>query len=124
MDNSAVTIAVVTQYLSRQSDPDQQQFAFAYTITISNDGEDAVQLLSRHWIITNANAGVQEVRGDGVIGEQPVIFPGESFTYTSGAMLSTNIGSMEGSYTMLLPNGDTFEAPIAAFSLHQPGTLH
>ncbi|MFT5482497.1 MAG: ApaG protein [Halieaceae bacterium] len=124
MDNSAVTVAVVTQYLSGQSDPEQLQFAFAYTITISNSGEEAVQLLSRHWIITDANASVQEVKGDGVIGEQPVILPGESFTYTSGAMLNTGIGAMEGSYTMLLPSGDTFEAPVQAFSLHQPGTLH
>ena len=119
-----VQIDVVTQYLENQSDPDQEQFAFAYTISITNRGEEAVQLLSRHWIITDANTRVQEVRGDGVVGEQPLLNPGENFTYTSGAVIATTVGTMHGSYTMLRPDGSTFEAPIAAFRLSKPGMLH
>lgn len=123
-DSEHVYIQVITTYLAEQSNPDAQQFAFAYTITIANTGKDAVQLLSRHWLITDANANVQEVKGDGVIGEQPVILPGHEFTYTSGAVLNTSIGSMHGSYLMLHQDGSTFNVPIPAFSLHKPGQLH
>ncbi len=124
IDEDQVKISVVTRHLPEQSSTEQMQFAFAYTITIANAGDEPVQLLSRHWLITDANANVQEVRGDGVIGEQPLILPGREFTYTSGAVLNTSIGSMHGSYLMLRQDGSTFTAPIAAFSLHKPGELH
>lgn len=129
---SPVGISVVTTYLPGHSSPDHRQYAFAYTITISNDGDVPVQLLSRHWIITDADNAVQEVRGDGVVGEQPLIAPGESFRYTSGATLATPVGCMEGSYTMVqfrsgqrdAPAGSRFQVPIPAFSLHTPTALH
>jgi ApaG protein len=127
-----VDVTVVTTYLPGHSRPDQQQYAFAYTITISNKSDIPVQLLSRHWIITDADNAVQEVRGEGVVGEQPLIRPGQSFRYTSGATLATPVGCMEGSYTMVrrmegdqLASGDRhFEVPIPAFSLHTPTALH
>ena len=125
----AVGVHVVTTYLPGHSRPDQGQYAFAYTITISNDGDVPVQLLSRHWIITDADSAVQEVRGQGVVGEQPLISPGKSFRYTSGTTLATPVGRMEGSYTMVC-RGDgaqasnRFEVPIPAFSLHTPTALH
>ena len=136
-DNTGITpaqveVAVVTTYLPGHSRPDQQQYAFAYTITISNKSDIPVQLLSRHWIITDADNAVQEVRGEGVVGEQPLIRPGQSFRYTSGATLATPVGRMEGSYTMVCRmEGDQlasankqFEVPIPAFSLHTPTALH
>ena len=127
-----IDIQVVSTYLRAHSRPEQHQYAFAYTITISNRSEQSVQLLSRHWIITDAEGAVQEVRGEGVVGEQPVIAPGESFRYTSGATLATPVGCMEGSYTMTrcdnggrpLPDDKRFDAPIPAFSLHTPTALH
>jgi len=127
-----VRIKVVTTYLPAHSRPEEQQYSFAYTITISNEGEQPVQLLSRHWIITDADNDVQEVRGEGVVGEQPLIEPGASFRYTSGATLGTPVGCMEGSYTMALCEvqpqttaaASHFEVPIPAFSLHTPTALH
>jgi ApaG protein len=126
-----VGITVVTTYLPSHSKPDEDQYTFAYTITISNAGDIPVQLLSRHWIITDADDDVQEVRGEGVVGEQPVIDPGEQFRYTSGATLATAVGMMEGSYTMAVldPAGVgsaplTFEAPIPPFTLAMPRALH
>ncbi len=127
-----VDVTVVTTYLPGHSRPDQRQYAFAYTITISNNSDIPVQLLSRHWIITDADNAVQEVRGEGVVGEQPLIRPGQSFRYTSGATLATPVGRMAGSYTMVcrmegdqLASGDRqFEVPIPAFSLHTPTALH
>ncbi len=127
-----VDVKVVTAYLAAHSRPEQQQYAFAYTITITNDSDVPVQLLSRHWIITDADNAVQEVRGEGVVGEQPLIPPGESFRYTSGATLTTPVGCMEGSYTMAQrregtrPTADDkrFQVPIPAFSLHTPKALH
>jgi len=127
-----VGINVVTTYLPSHSNPEDEQYTFAYTITISNAGDVPVQLLSRHWIITDADNDVQEVRGDGVVGEQPVIAPGASFRYTSGATLATPVGCMEGSYFMVVREpmevdpGDlpTFQVPIPAFSLHKPKALH
>ena len=127
-----IGIDVVTTYLPSHSQPDDDRYTFAYTITISNGGEVPVQLLSRHWIITDADNEVQEVRGEGVVGEQPVIDPGTSFRYTSGATLSTPVGCMEGSYYMVvrepadLDPADlpTFEVPIPAFSLHTPTALN
>ena len=136
MDNivfkpSQVRIDVITTYLPSHSRPESNQYTFAYTITISNGGDVAVQLLSRHWIITDANNSVQEVRGEGVVGEQPVIAPGASFRYTSGATLATPPGHKEGTYFMVVRDDDEpleeapeFEVPIPAFSLHTPRALH
>lgn len=125
-------VTVVTTYLPGHSKPELDQYAFAYTITISNESDVPVQLLSRHWIITDADSSVQEVRGEGVVGEQPLIPPGKSFRYTSGATLANPVGCMEGSYTMVRRNSDEqassadghFEVPIPAFSLHTPTALH
>ena len=120
----AVHINVITQYLPNQSSPEDEQFAFAYTIHIANHSERDVQLLDRHWIITDAHADIREVRGEGVIGEQPVIRPGTSFEYTSGAVLATPSGSMAGSYGMVDQDGNTFTANIPEFTLNHPGALH
>ena len=122
--SSDIKIDVVTRYLAEQSAPAENRFVFAYTITIANRGGEAVRLLSRHWRITDANNRVQEVRGEGVVGEQPLIEAGDSYRYTSGAMLETPVGTMEGSYQMISAAGDRFDAPIAVFSLAQPGALH
>lgn len=124
-----VGITVVTTYLPSHSRPEEDQYTFAYTITISNAGDMPVQLLSRHWIITDADEDVQEVRGEGVVGEQPVIDPGGQFRYTSGATLATPVGMMQGSYTMAVLDpaasaGPSFEAPIPAFTLATPHALH
>jgi ApaG protein len=129
---SLVGINVVTAYLPSHSRPDDRQYTFAYTITISNRSHLPVQLLSRHWIITDADNEVQEVRGEGVVGEQPVIPPQASFRYTSGATLTTPVGCMQGSYYMVVrepmeidPHDlPTFEVPIRAFSLHTPTALN
>ena len=128
----AVSIDVITTYLARHSRPEEQHYTFAYTITVSNAGELPVQLLSRHWIITDANGDVEEVRGEGVVGEQPVIPPGSFFRYTSGATLPTPVGCMEGSYTMIRLDGEdtdpdqlpAFDVPIPAFTLHTPMALN
>jgi len=124
--NSDYRIKVDTQslYLRDQSQPEQDQYVFAYTITIHNSGTVAAQLLSRHWIITNGDGKVQEVRGDGVVGEQPHLGPGESFRYTSGAMLETPVGSMHGSYRMRADDGTEFDAPIPTMRLYMPNSLH
>ena len=123
-----VEIEVVTTYLAGHSRPEEEQYTFAYTITINNHSDIPVQLLSRHWIITDADNEVQEVRGEGVVGEQPVIEPGAYFRYTSGATLTTPVGCMEGSYFMIVAGdeGDAtdFEVPIPAFSLHTPTALN
>lgn len=111
-------------YVAEQSDPEKQQYVFAYTITIRNQGSLSVKLLSRHWVITDAEGGTQEVRGEGVIGQQPYIKAGEKFEYTSGAILPTPIGSMHGSYQMLADDGILFDADIPAFSLAIPHMLH
>ena len=104
-----LNIDVDAKYLENQSDPDGNRYVFSYTITISNNGSDPVQLMSRHWVITDANAKVQEVIGDGVVGQQPIIAGGDSFQYTSGAVLDTAVGIMEGKYHMILDNGEKFE---------------
>lgn len=121
---SPISISVQTAYLPEQSEPEAERFVFSYTITIRNDGPGPARLLNRHWVITDANGEVQEVRGEGVVGEQPYLRPGESFRYTSGTVLATPVGSMEGEYEMVADNGDRFLAPIAAFSLSVPRTLH
>ncbi len=119
-----ITVQVQTAYIEDQSVPEAQHYVFAYTITITNTGTVAAQLLNRHWIITDANSKVQEVVGKGVVGEQPHLKPGEQFQYTSAAVLQTPVGSMQGSYQMVADDGSYFDAPIAAFSLSVPHMLH
>lgn len=120
----AISVAVQTHFLHDQSMPDANRYAFSYTIRIANTGRVAARLMSRHWIITDANGKVQEVRGDGVVGEQPWLRPGDSFEYTSGAVLETSVGTMRGSYQMLADDGTRFDAQIAQFTLSIPRTLH
>jgi ApaG protein len=119
-----IRIQVVTDYIDDQSAPEADRYVFSYTITISNAGNVPARLLSRHWIITDANGKVQEVSGDGVVGEQPHLNPGEQFRYSSGAVLETPVGSMQGLYRMQADNGLSFDAPIAPFTLAVPGVLH
>ena len=119
-----IRIQVATSYVDEQSEPDQDRYVFAYTITISNDGDVPAKLVSRHWIITDANGKVQEVSGDGVVGEQPHLQPGEEFRYSSGAVLETPVGAMQGLYRMQADDGVDFDAPIAPFTLAVPGMLH
>lgn len=119
-----IRVSVETSYLPEQSDPGSERYVFSYTITIHNTGEEAAKLLRRHWIITDANGKVQEVRGDGVVGEQPHLAPGQGFRYSSGAILETPVGTMEGSYQMITDQGRNFDAPIAPFRLAMPGILH
>ncbi len=123
-ENSGIKISVQTRYLEHQSDLMNNAHAFSYTITIHNMRADTVQLLHRHWIITDQNNQVEEVKGKGVIGQQPKIRPGENFQYSSGTILKGNIGDMKGSYTMLAENGETFEAVIPTFVLATPNMLH
>ena len=113
-----------THYMNEQSFPDQERYVFAYTMTITNTGNMAATLLRRHWLITDANCNVQEVRGDGVIGEQPHLKPGESFEYTSAAILETPVGCMEGKYELLAEDGIDFVASIPIFKLSTPNALH
>ncbi|MCY1208215.1 Protein ApaG [compost metagenome] len=119
-----VDVSVVTRFLPEQSQPDENRFAFAYTVTIQNNGELPAQLLSRHWVITDGDGHVQEVRGAGVVGQQPRIEPGASHTYTSGTVMATRVGSMQGSYQMVADDGKRFDAIIAPFRLAVPGSLH
>ncbi|MCE5231899.1 MAG: Co2+/Mg2+ efflux protein ApaG [Mizugakiibacter sp.] len=120
----AIDVAVETRFVAEQSQPAANRFVFAYTITIRNSGSVPARLLSRHWVITDANGKTEEVRGDGVVGEQPWLRPGDDFRYTSGAVLETAIGTMRGSYQMLADDGSRFEAPIPQFTLSIPRTLH
>ncbi|MFC4729642.1 Co2+/Mg2+ efflux protein ApaG [Coralloluteibacterium thermophilus] len=119
-----IEIAVATRFLDDQSAPEDDRYVFAYTITIRNAGPQAAQLVGRHWVITDANGKVQEVRGEGVVGEQPWLRPGDDFQYTSGAVLETAVGTMRGSYAMRADDGTEFQAPIPAFTLSVPRTLH
>lgn len=119
-----IEVQVIPEYLPEQSQPERERFTFAYHITIINQGDEAAQLISRHWLITDANEKIQEVKGQGVIGKQPWIQPGESYQYSSGAVIETAFGTMEGSYQMVSQNGDTFDAKIPAFTLAKPGLLH
>ncbi|WXL26426.1 Co2+/Mg2+ efflux protein ApaG [Ectopseudomonas mendocina] len=119
-----IDVSVVSRYLPEQSEPEQSRFAFSYTVTITNNGELAAQLLSRHWVITNGDGQVQEVRGSGVIGQQPLIAPGESYTYSSGTLMTTKVGIMQGTYQMKAEDDHTFNAIIAPFRLAVPGALH
>jgi ApaG protein len=119
-----IAIGMVTQYLPEQSEPEAERYFFAYTITVTNVGSVAAQLISRHWVITDADGKVEEVRGLGVVGHQPLLKPGESFDYTSGCPLATPVGTMKGSYQMVAEDGTRFEAPIEEFVLAMPRTLH
>jgi ApaG protein len=120
----AIDVAAATQYLAEQSDESAGRYVFAYTITLRNTGSVPAQLISRHWIITDAQGLVQEVRGLGVVGAQPLLEPGESFEYTSGAAIATPVGTMKGSYQMVAADGTRFEAPIPEFTLSVPRVLH
>ena len=122
--HNPVSINVESEYLKEHSEPLANRHVFAYTVTISNHGIENVQLLSRHWLITDGQNKVQEVKGEGVIGEQPTIVPGSQFSYTSSAMLETATGTMEGSYQMLSQSGENFNAAIPLFMLNRPGALH
>ena len=122
--NSEFGIEVATDYIDEQSEPDIDRYVFAYTITIENLGDVPATLMSRHWVITDANGKVQEVSGDGVVGKQPHLNPGEKFRYSSGAVLETPVGSMQGRYQMESDNGTNITAPIPAFTLAVPGLLH
>ena len=119
-----VKVAAQSFYIEEQSVPEQGRYVFAYTITIRNEGTVPARLLSRHWIITDSNGRVEEVRGEGVVGEKPYLRPGEGFQYTSGAIIETPVGSMQGSYQLIADDGVAFEAPIPAFILSAPRILH
>lgn len=119
-----IEVSTVTNYIADQSLPDDDRYVFSYTISIRNNGTVPATLLRRHWIITDANNKTQEVHGDGVVGEQPYLLPGETYRYTSGAMLETPVGCMQGNYDMLADDGVEFEAAIPVFSLKVPYTLH
>ena len=119
-----ISISPQSQYLADQSDEPAGRFVFAYTITLRTTGSISAQLVSRHWIITDANNQIQEVKGLGVVGEQPLLAPGESYQYTSGAAIATPVGTMRGTYQMVAVEGTRFDAPIPEFTLSIPRTLH
>ena len=119
-----MTVTPVARFLAEQSDPAKNKYVFTYTITITNTGDVAAQLVSRHWIITDGDHQVQEVKGLGVVGQQPMLKPGESFEYTSGTSISTAVGTMRGTYQMMAEDGKAFNAPIPLFTLSVPRTLH
>lgn len=119
-----IRVEVQTAFVPGESDPARTRYVFAYTITIRNEGTTPARLLTRHWIITDANGKVQEVRGEGVVGEQPYLEPGHGFRYSSGAVIETPVGVMQGSYQMIAEDGRRFDTPIAPFRLAMPGILH
>ena len=123
-DKYHISITARVNYLAEQSDEADNRFVFAYTITLTNTGDTAVKLVSRHWVITDAHHHVQEIRGEGVVGEQPVLKPGQNFEYTSGAVLATQVGTMSGSYQMEAGDGTQFDALIPQFVLSVPRVLH
>jgi ApaG protein len=118
------SVEVRPKFVADESDPDENQYVFAYTVTVRNTGDVTAQLLSRHWIITDGDGKVQEVRGEGVVGEKPTLAPGEAFRYTSGCPLETPVGSMKGSYFCVAEDGTRFDVPIPEFVLSMPRTLH
>ena len=124
LENKNIQISVEAQYLEEQSDSSEDRYVFVYTVTIENKGDIAAQLISRHWIITDSNQKIQEVKGEGVVGEQPHLHPGTRFSYTSGTVLETPLGTMRGSYKMLAEDGSEFEAEIKEFLLSAPRTIH
>ncbi len=119
-----IDISVRSQFLPEQSDAGQNRFAFSYTVTLHNSGSVPAKLISRHWIITDGDGHTQEVRGPGVIGQQPHLDPGQTYTYSSGTVMNTRVGNMHGSYQMVADDGQHFDAPIAPFRLAVPGALH
>ncbi|HWK12653.1 MAG TPA: Co2+/Mg2+ efflux protein ApaG [Vicinamibacterales bacterium] len=119
-----IKVHVESEYAPEKSQPSQNQWFFLYTITIANEGRETVQLLTRHWIITDATGRIEEVRGPGVVGKQPILKPGDSFTYTSGCPLGTPFGVMQGTYQMVTDTGEHFDATIAPFTLSEPYTVH
>lgn len=121
--NHNIRVEVETSYLENQSDPGERRYVFSYTITIRNEGNVPARLLTRHWIITDANGKVQEVRGEGVVGEQPYLKPGQGFRYSSGAVIETPVGAMQGSYQMQSDDGQYFDTPVRPFRLAMPGVL-
>ena len=123
-DRYRIQVDVQSSYVAEHSAPESNRYVFAYTVTIQNTGAVAAQLRTRHWIITDANGRVQEVRGEGVVGNQPHLVPGEGFRYTSATAIETPVGSMHGSYQMVADDGRRFDAPIPAFSLSVPNVVH
>jgi len=123
-DANRIRVDVSTNYVEDQSNPGEGRFVFSYTITIRNEGTQPARLVTRHWLITDANGKVQEVVGEGVVGEQPHLQPGQGFRYSSGAILETPVGAMQGKYQMVADDGEQFDAPIAPFRLAMPGVLH
>jgi ApaG protein len=123
-DANRIRVDVSTNYVEDQSNPGEGRFVFSYTITIRNEGTKSARLVTRHWLITDANGKVQEVVGEGVVGEQPYLQPGQGFRYSSGAILETPVGAMQGKYHMVADDGEQFDAPIAPFRLAMPGVLH
>lgn len=119
-----IDIEVQPNYIAEQSDPDNHHYVFSYTVSIQNNGSLPAKLLTRHWIITDGDGQTQEVKGDGVIGKQPLLKPGEGFKYTSGTFMNTPFGTMHGSYQMVLDSGEKFDAQIPSFQLSAPNTLH
>jgi len=123
-EKNKIIVEATPYFIAAQSAPEKGRYVFAYTITITNQGEVPAKLLSRHWLITDSNGKIQEVRGEGVVGEQPYLRPGETFRYTSGAMIETPVGTMQGNYTMRSDDGDDFNVKIAVVTLSIPRTLH
>ena len=123
-EHSGIRIRINTRYLPEQSLPQYKKFVFSYTITIHNEGDQTAQLISRRWKITDANGAIQEVAGIGVVGEQPILAPGEEYTYTSGTVLETETGTMEGAYQMRADSDELFDVAIPAFTLIPPHRLH
>ena len=119
-----IQVNVRTAYIPEQSDPGSDRYVFAYTVTIANEGTASAQLISRHWVITDAENQVQEVRGMGVVGEQPLLKPGDTFEYSSGSSIPTAVGTMRGAYQLVAEDGTRFEASIPEFALSVPRTLH
>lgn len=124
ISDNTIDVRVSAHYVEGQSEPARKRYVFSYTITITNGGSRPAKLLSRHWIITDADGKVQEVRGQGVVGEQPLVKPGESFEYTSGTTIATPVGTMQGSYQMVAEDGVKFEAEVSEFLLSMPRVLH
>ena len=124
VNNYKINVEVIPAYIEEQSNPDKNHYVFSYTVTIMNNGNVPAKLLTRHWIIRDAHGEIQEVKGDGVVGENPYLKPGEGFQYTSGTLMKTPTGSMMGSYQMIADDGFQFDADIPEFYLVTPGTLH
>ncbi|GAB1263775.1 Co2+/Mg2+ efflux protein ApaG [Aurantivibrio infirmus] len=124
MKSAPIEVTVKTTYIPEQSRPKENRYVYTYTITITNCGDQAAQLMNRHWIISDANEKIQEVQGEGVVGQQPRLAPGDNYTYTSGVILETQFGTMRGSYEMKTDLGDLFEAAVPAFALVPPQAIH